>query len=75
MRIVKIQKLPNGSHSNQDGTFRIIPDGYAIIPAGMETPNFPFGDIEIEKINGVMTVINWIAGDLPEQDTMSTEQE
>lgn len=65
MRIIEIKNLPNGSHRNQSGTFAFLPDGYAVIPSGMETPNFPFGDIEVEEIDGVMTVTKWIQGVIP----------
>ncbi len=60
MKIIEINSLENGSHKNQSGDFEHIPDGWAVIPDDMETPNFPFGDIEvkdediivIEQING-----------------------
>ena len=66
MRIIEIQALSNGSHRNQTGDFKTIPDGYAVIPEDMETPNFPFGEITVEKINGKMTVTRWVAGTIPE---------
>lgn len=68
MRIIEIQALENGGHRNQTGTFSIIPDGFAVIPDDMETPNFPFGEIETEEIDGVMTVTKWIAGEMPEME-------
>lgn len=61
MKIIKISKLNNGGHRNQTGDFEYIPEGWAVIPEGMETKNFPFGDIEVEKIDGVMTVTKWTA--------------
>ena len=66
MRIIEIKALDNGGHRNQCGDFKVIPDGYAVIPDNMETPNFPFGDIETKKVNGVMTVTKWAAGTIPE---------
>ncbi len=66
MRIVEITALPNGGHRNQTGTFNKIPEGFAVIPDDMETPNFPFGEIAVKKINGVMTVTGWTAGKIPE---------
>jgi hypothetical protein len=67
MRIVKIEKLKNGGHANLTSkAFSGIPDGWAVIPDDMDTPNFPFGDVEIEEIDGVMTVIKWIPGIVPE---------
>lgn len=48
MKIIEIETLENGSHKNQSGNFENIPDGWAVLPDDMETPNFPFGDIEVE---------------------------
>ena len=46
MKIIEIEARENGSHRNQTGTFVEIPEGWAVIPDDMETPNFPFGEIE-----------------------------
>ena len=69
MLIIEISSLDNGAHRNQTGNFSTIPDGWAIIPDGMETPNFPFGKVEVAEINGVMTVTKWTAGTIPEPET------
>lgn len=66
MRIIEIKTLENGSHRNQTGQFNEIPDGWAVMPDGMKTPNFPFGEVEIEEIDGVVTVTKWVAGTVPE---------
>ena len=66
MRIIEIQGLPNGSHRNQLWSDKNIPDGYAVIPDGMDMPSFPFGEITAEEIDGVMTVTDWMAGREPE---------
>lgn len=66
MQIVEIEALKNGGHRNQTGDLTIIPDGWAIIPDSVETPNFPFGEIETKIIDGVMTVTKWTAGIIPE---------
>ena len=66
MVIIEIKALDNGAHRNQGGDFDTIPDGWAVIPEGMKTPNFPFGEIMVSEINGVMTVTKWIAGTMPE---------
>ena len=66
MKIIEIQALENGGRRNQIGDFQTVPDGYAVVPENMETPNFPFGEIEVEEINGVMMVTKWIAGTIPE---------
>ncbi len=68
MRIIEIKTLSNGSHRNQIGNFKTIPNGYAVIPDNMETPNFPFGEITVEEIDGVMTVTKWVAGEIPEPE-------
>ena len=68
MRIIEIAALDNGAHRNQTGTFLAVPDGWAEIPDGMETPNFPFGEVEVAEINGVMTVTKWTAGTFPEPE-------
>lgn len=67
MKILKIETQKNGSHLNQsiDGNM-LLPDGWAVIPDDMELENFPFGEVETEEIDGVMTVTRWIPGILPE---------
>ena len=68
-RIIEIAQLPNGAHRNQTCSFEIIlPDGYAVIPEGMQTENFPFGQVEVKRINGIPTVIKWIPGVIPEPE-------
>ena len=67
MKIIEIKTLENGSHRNQIiDSLSIIPNGWAVIPDDMETLNFPFGKVDVEEINGVMTVIKWTAGTIPE---------
>lgn len=68
MRIIEIKTLENGSHRNQMGDFKTIPNGYAVIPDNMETPNFPFGEIEVKETDGVMTATKWTAGEMPEPE-------
>lgn len=65
MRMIEVEALDNGAHKNQD-FHGILPDGWAVIPADMETPNFPFGDVEVSKVDGVMTVTKWTPGEMPE---------
>lgn len=66
MRVVEITALENGAHRNHNGDFLAPPNGWAVIPDNMETPCFPFGELEAEEINGVMTVTKWTAGTIPE---------
>lgn len=67
MRIIEITALENGAHRNQSYN-NFLPEGYAIIPDELDTPNFPFGDIEVEEIDGIMTVTSWVAGEIPEPE-------
>lgn len=64
MQIIKIASFDNGAHENQ--TFHgVVPDGWAVIPEDMEMSNFPFGEVEAADVDGVMTVIKWIPGEMP----------
>lgn len=63
MRYICLDELSNGGHKNQSGG--ACPPGWAVIPAEMELPNFPFGDVTAEIIDGVLTVTSWTAGELP----------
>ena len=65
MRIIEIAPLSNGAHRNQSGSFRTIPTGWAVIPNSMATDNFPFGEVAVEEIDGVMTVTSWTPGEIP----------
>lgn len=65
MRIIEIAALSNGAHRNQSHP-SFVPNGWAVIPSGMDTPNFPFGEVAVEKLNGVMTVVEWIPSVMPE---------
>lgn len=67
MTIIEISALDNGAHRNQTTPSPIpILDGWAVIPDGMETENFPFGEVTAEEINGAMTVTSWTPGIIPE---------
>lgn len=68
MKIVEIKALDNGAHRNQMGDFTTIPEGWAVIPDDMETPNFPFGEVTAKEIDGTMTVTKWVAGVIPEPE-------
>lgn len=74
MKIIEIMPLENGAHRNQDCDSKSIPEGYAVIPDGIETPNFPFGDITVDEIDGVSTVTSWIPGITPEPPTDSSRE-
>lgn len=68
MQIIEILALDNGAHRNQNGDFRTIPEGWAVVAC--DTPNFPFGTPTVEEVNGVMTVTAWEAGEIPEPEPM-----
>lgn len=49
MMMIEIAALANGAHRNQ--TFNgVLPEGWAVIPEGIETENFPFGEVVIEEV-------------------------
>lgn len=68
MRIIEIKTLKNGGHRNQTADLTTIPEGWAVIPDNMTTENFPFGEVEVKEIDGVMTVTKWVAGAIPEPE-------
>ena len=67
MRAIEIAALSNGAHRNQTG-LSVLPDGWAVIPDDMVCENFPFGDLSVEEIDGVMTVAGWTPGAIPEPE-------
>lgn len=68
MTIIEIKALPNGGHRNQSWGNAPIPEGWAVVPKYMDVPNFPFGEVVAEEIDGVMTVTKWVAGVIPETE-------
>ena len=71
MYVIEILALDNGAHRNQ--TYHgVLPEGWAIIPDEMETPNFPFGEVTVEEIDGVMTVTHWYPLPIPEPEPEPT---
>lgn len=73
MTIIKIEPHDNGGHDNQTTSAVIpIPDGWAIIPPEVGTPetleNYPFGRITVENRGGVPTVTSWIPLPIPEPE-------
>ncbi len=69
MRIIEIAPLSNGAHRNQTSSGKMpVPDGWAVIPDGLTTENFPFGEVVVEEINGIFTVTAWTPGTVPEPD-------
>lgn len=73
MTIIKIEKNSNGSHDNQTidgvtpGTFP-MPEGWAVVPDGLETPNFPFGEVDVEAGEDCPAVTRWTPLPIPEPE-------
>lgn len=67
MRIIEIQLLENGAHSNKESNSNVVPTGWAVIPSDLETPNFPFGNITVDD-STPPHVTSWTAGELPEPE-------
>lgn len=78
MRMIEIAALSNGAHRNQD-YHDFLPDGWAVVPDGLKCENFPFGDVIVEEIDGLVTVTKWTPLPMPEpepeQETEPTELE
>lgn len=64
MKMIEIAALPNGAHRNQSFSGS-VPDGWAVVPDGLEAANFPFGEVTVAEIDGTMTVTEWNPGALP----------
>nr|DAI96399.1 MAG TPA: hypothetical protein [Caudoviricetes sp.] len=68
MTIIEIQARSNGAHRNQTVSGAVVvPDGWAILPDGMDTPNFPFGEVTVNDA-APPVVTSWTAGELPEPE-------
>ena len=68
MKIIKITPFENGAHDNQTAIgSMIVPDGWAILPDGKETPNFPFGDITVDNQTPPV-VTSWTPLPIPEPE-------
>lgn len=75
MRIIEIEQLENGAHRNQQGEFRKVPQGWAVIPGNIIIPSsFPFVDITVEG-QTVMTMTEREVPEIPEvPDVPPTEE-
>lgn len=67
MRIIEVAALSNGAHRNQTGAFSAVPDGWAVIPDTLETPNFPFGDVTVNDSTPPV-VQTWTPLPIPEPE-------
>lgn len=73
MKIIEIAPLSNGAHRNQTGNLSVVPEGWAVIPSDMVCENFPFGEVEVAEVNGVMTVTSWTPLPMPEPEVVEAE--
>lgn len=65
MNIIEIIALSNGAHRNQTYNGATVPDGWAVIPDGMEIPDtFPFVNLTVDG----QTVTSMTAGVVPEPE-------
>lgn len=64
MTIIEIAPLDNGAHRNQTSSMTTVPEGWAILPADMDTPNFPFGTVTVDDSTPPV-VTSWTAGEMP----------
>lgn len=67
MRIVEIVALANGAHRNHTSNGTTVPPGWAIIPAGLDTPNFPFGNLTVDEQTPPV-VLTWEPLPIPEPE-------
>lgn len=72
MKIIEIFKRESGFHGNQiidaiEPSVFPVPDGWAILPDDMETPNFPFGDITVGNQTPPV-VTSWTPLPIPEPE-------
>lgn len=69
MKIIEIAPLDNGAHRNQSGGVSFVPEGWAVIHDDLAIPDtFPFVNIEVAEIEGVMTVTSITAGVMPDPE-------
>lgn len=65
MRLIKIESKGVGHLAQTIDRISEIPEGWAVVPDNMETPNFPYGEITVEEIDGVKTVTSWTPSEMP----------
>lgn len=73
MYMLEIAALENGAHNNQ--TFHgVLPDGWCIVREDVsKLENFPFGEIEAQEVDGIMTMTKWTPGTMPEPEPVKPE--
>lgn len=68
MYMIEITPMDNNAHRNQ--TYNgILPEGWALVREDISTlESFPFGEVIAEEIDGVMTMTEWVPGEMPEPE-------
>ena len=65
MKMIEISALSNGAHRNQ--TFNgVLPEGWALDRNNLCVESFPFGEVTVDEIDGLMVVTSWVSGEVPE---------
>lgn len=76
MKIIEIQGLSNGAHRNQETTSTRVPDGWAVIPEGMDIPEtYPFVDLVVKDGRVVSMTAGVVPEPEPEPEPEPTETE
>lgn len=76
MRLIEIKTHENGSHNNSTWDIPgVPPDGWAVIPEDMVCDAFPFGEVEVEEVDGVMVVTKWTPGVIPGNESEPSDGE
>ena len=67
-RLIEIAAQKNGAHQNRVSFNKntSVPNGWAVIADDLKTDHFPFGDVTVKQVNGVMTVTEWHPLPIPE---------
>ena len=76
MRIVEIVAFDNGGHRNQTthGAMNTVPEGWAVVPEHLDTPNFPFGNLTVDEQTPPV-VLTWEPLPIPEPEPVEPEPE
>lgn len=77
MKIIEIKEHENGAHRNQTVNDHVTPpDGWAVIPDTLDTPNFPFGDVTVnDSVPPVVQTWTPLPIPMPDPDSESTPSE
>ena len=70
MRLLEIEALANGAHRNQTINKEIpVPEGWCVLPEDTVCENFPFGEVQAAVVDGVMTLVGWTPGVIPDLES------